>query len=137
MAKKKKVKDIEEKMSEKETVEEVEEVAEEPDLSGEAETGEQQEEQEPSQIIAGLEEEKRACEEKMLRMAADLENFKKRMARERSTALKYAEENLLKEWGGAMSDEQLDKLKYLERKEKEKFGKTKSYIGLEDVDLVK
>ena len=35
--------------------------------------------------------------DKMLRMAAELENFKKRVAREKETALKYAEENILRE----------------------------------------
>jgi len=35
--------------------------------------------------------------DKMLRMAAELENFKKRVGREKETALKYAEENILKE----------------------------------------
>ncbi len=40
------------------------------------------------------------CEEandKLLRMAADFENYKKRMERDRAKSLKYAEENLLKE----------------------------------------
>ncbi len=35
--------------------------------------------------------------DKMLRMAAELENFKKRTAREKETSLRYAEENILKE----------------------------------------
>jgi len=35
--------------------------------------------------------------DKMLRMAAELENFKKRVAREKETSLKYAEENILRE----------------------------------------
>ena len=35
--------------------------------------------------------------DKMLRMAAELENFKKRTAREKETSLRYAEENLLRE----------------------------------------
>jgi len=47
------------------------------------------------------------------------------------------EENLRKEWGGSMSDEQLDKLKYLECKEREKWGIKKQYLGLEIVDQVK
>jgi len=37
------------------------------------------------------------CQDKMLRMAAELENFKKRMVRERDNALKYAGENLIKD----------------------------------------
>jgi len=48
-----------------------------------------------------------------------------------------AEMNLRKEWGGSMSDEQLDKLKWMERKIKEKYGQTKNYIGLDRVDEVK
>ena len=45
---------------------------------------------------------------------------------------------LRKEWGGTMSDEQLDNLKYLERKRKQVHGFTGSFfIGLEDVDDVK
>lgn len=35
--------------------------------------------------------------ERMLRMAAEFDNYKKRMAREQENALKFAEENLLKE----------------------------------------
>jgi len=37
------------------------------------------------------------CQDKMLRMAAELENFKKRTVREKETALKYAGESLLRE----------------------------------------
>jgi molecular chaperone GrpE len=36
-------------------------------------------------------------EDKILRLAADFENSKKRLERERETSLKYAEENILKE----------------------------------------
>ena len=36
-------------------------------------------------------------QDKMLRMAAELENFKKRTAREKEISLRYAEENILKE----------------------------------------
>jgi len=36
-------------------------------------------------------------EDKVLRLAADFENSKKRLERERETSLKYAEENILKE----------------------------------------
>ena len=42
-------------------------------------------------------EEARDLEDRMLRVAAEFENFKKRMQRERESDLKYAEENLLKE----------------------------------------
>lgn len=47
------------------------------------------------------------------------------------------EENLRKEWGKTMSDEQLDKLKYLERKKKEKDGSDKNFITGIDIDKVK
>ena len=39
----------------------------------------------------------RELEDKILRMAAEQDNFKKRMQRERETALKYAEESILRE----------------------------------------
>jgi molecular chaperone GrpE len=42
-------------------------------------------------------EKNRELEDKMLRMAAEQENFKKRMQRERETSLKYAEETILRE----------------------------------------
>ena len=47
------------------------------------------------------------------------------------------EENMRKEWGHTMTDEQLDKLKYLERKIKEKSGQTKNFIRGQDIDKVK
>ncbi len=47
------------------------------------------------------------------------------------------EENMRKEWGYTMTDEQLDKLKYLERKIKEKSGQTKNFIRGQDIDKVK
>ena len=47
------------------------------------------------------------------------------------------EENMRKEWGHTMTDEQLDKLKFVEKKQKEKSGQSKSFIGLIDVDKVK
>jgi len=47
------------------------------------------------------------------------------------------EENLRKEWGPTLTDEQLDKLKYLERKVKEGTGSTKNFIGANNVDEVK
>ncbi len=37
------------------------------------------------------------CNDKLLRLAAEFENYKKRIGREQSTLLKYAEENLLKQ----------------------------------------
>ena len=47
-----------------------------------------------------LEAARQECQEakdQLLRLAAEFENYKKRMERTRSTALKYAEENLIKE----------------------------------------
>lgn len=46
------------------------------------------------------------------------------------------ETNMRKEWGQTMTDEQLDKLKFMERKRKEKTGSAKNFIGLQDVDEV-
>ena len=47
------------------------------------------------------------------------------------------EENLRKEWGKTMTDEQLDKLKYVERKVREKTGREKIFIRGQDIDKVK
>jgi len=47
------------------------------------------------------------------------------------------EENMRKEWGRTMTDEQLDKLKHLERKIKEKTGQTKNLMRGQDIDEVK
>ena len=47
------------------------------------------------------------------------------------------EENLRKEWGSTMTDGQLDKLKYLEKKAKEKTGQTKNFFRGQDIDSVK
>ena len=47
------------------------------------------------------------------------------------------EENLRKEWGETMTDEQLDKLKYIEKKKKEGDGSTKNFITGIDIDKVK
>ena len=44
-----------------------------------------------------LEAENRACQDKLLRLAAEFENYKKRMIRDRQTYVKYAEENILKD----------------------------------------
>ncbi len=45
--------------------------------------------------------------------------------------------NMRKEWGFTMDDGQLDKLKYLEKKIKDKSGARKNFIRLNEVDLVK
>jgi len=47
------------------------------------------------------------------------------------------EENMRKEWGTTMTDEQLDKLKFVEKKIKDKSGQSKNFIRLNDVDEVK
>ena len=47
------------------------------------------------------------------------------------------EENLRKEWGGTMTDEQLDKCKYLERRIKEETGSDRNFIKGQDIDRVK
>lgn len=47
------------------------------------------------------------------------------------------EKNLRQEWGSTMSDEQLDKLKFLERKIEEKTGSKKNFIRGTDIDRVK
>ncbi|MGV1099812.1 nucleotide exchange factor GrpE [Thiovibrio sp. JS02] len=51
----------------------------------------------PAAELAAATEKIRELEDRILRMAAEQENFKKRMQRERETSLKYAEENILRE----------------------------------------
>ena len=46
------------------------------------------------------------------------------------------ETNLRKEWGFTMSDEQLDKCKWLEKKKKEVDGSTKNFIPGHHIDEV-
>ena len=47
--------------------------------------------------VAALQEELAEAKDRMLRIAADAENFKKRMEREKEKMLKYAGENILRE----------------------------------------
>lgn len=47
------------------------------------------------------------------------------------------EENMRKEWGGTMSDEHLDKLKFVEKKTKEATGSTKNFVSQADLVDVK
>lgn len=47
------------------------------------------------------------------------------------------ERNMRKEWGRTMSDVQLDKLKYIEKKAKEQTGSTKNFITGQDIDRIK
>jgi hypothetical protein len=46
------------------------------------------------------------------------------------------EENMRKEWGETMTDEQLDKLKFAEKKERERTGTKKNFITGIDIDKV-
>lgn len=47
------------------------------------------------------------------------------------------EENLRKEWGQTMTDEQLDKLKFIEKKVKDQSGSKKNFITAIDIDKIK
>lgn len=47
------------------------------------------------------------------------------------------EENMRKEWGWTMSDEQLDKLKFLEKKKKAYDGSGKNFLTGIEIDKVK
>jgi len=47
------------------------------------------------------------------------------------------EENMRKEWGHTMTDEQLDKLKFMEKKIKEETGSDKNFIRGQDIDKVR
>ena len=47
------------------------------------------------------------------------------------------EQNIRKEWGPTMNDGQLDRLKYAERKFKERTGSSKNFIKGHDIDLVR
>ena len=49
------------------------------------------------EAVAALDVQKQELQDKMLRMAAEFDNYKKRMVRDREIAFKYAEEGLLKE----------------------------------------
>lgn len=46
------------------------------------------------------------------------------------------EENMRKEWGQTMSDEQLDKLKHLERKVRDVSGSGKNFLQGNHIDMV-
>lgn len=68
--------------------------AEKAAVSEEAESGQ---EEELTAVLDKLRDEAKEAQDKLLRVAADFENQKKRLQREKETALKYAEENLIKE----------------------------------------
>jgi molecular chaperone GrpE len=63
------------------------------------ETGPESEgaEEDPAVALEKAREEAREAQDKLLRVAAEFENQKKRLQREKETALKYAEEHLIKE----------------------------------------
>jgi molecular chaperone GrpE len=65
------------------------------DLGAVDEIADQDEEE--TQDIATLREELEKTKERVLRIAADAENYKKRMEREKEKMLKYAGENILRE----------------------------------------
>jgi hypothetical protein len=44
------------------------------------------------------------------------------------------EENMRKEWGQTMNDEQLDKLKFIEKRKKEADGSDKNFVTGIDID---
>jgi molecular chaperone GrpE len=69
---------------------------EEPQGEGEETTGLEEDINEVDEL-AQLQEEAATAKDTMLRMAAEFENYKKRMERERSTMMKYAEEAIIKE----------------------------------------
>src|SRR2546425_12533283 len=58
---------------------------------------EEQPEEKPAETIARLEREKREAHERMLRIAADFENYKKRVRRDVDDAVARAREQLLKD----------------------------------------
>lgn len=47
------------------------------------------------------------------------------------------ETNMRKEWGSTITDEQLDKCKWLEKKRKEHDGSNKNFIPGHEIDRVK
>ena len=68
--------------------------------SAEKQESEIQQQGEEKNMVAALEEARnklQETEEKLLRLAAEFDNTKKRLEREREISLKYAEENILKE----------------------------------------
>lgn len=54
-------------------------------------------EDDPAVALEKAQEEAREAQDKLLRVAAEFENHKKRLQREKETALKYAEEHLIRE----------------------------------------
>lgn len=46
------------------------------------------------------------------------------------------EENLRKEWGATITDEQLDKMKFVEKKARDITGSRDNFIGAHDIDKI-
>jgi len=46
------------------------------------------------------------------------------------------EVNMRKEWGSTMTDEHLDKLKHMEKKQQELFGKSSGFVRQTDIGKV-
>lgn len=59
--------------------------------------GVEEEQASEADTIKDLEQKNSDCQDKLMRLAAEFENYKKRQVREREAYLKYAEENILKE----------------------------------------
>ncbi len=72
-----------------------EDMAEEVIIEGESENEDTTED--IADVVSRLEEENRDYQDKLLRLSADVDNYKKRMERERAASLKYAEERIIKE----------------------------------------
>ncbi|MDA8163604.1 MAG: nucleotide exchange factor GrpE [Desulfobacteraceae bacterium] len=77
--------------------------------------------------LAQARQEARDTYDKMLRLAAEFDNYKKRIEKERSIAIKYAEENILKEL--------LPVIDNLERAVEQGRSTTDADVLLEGVDL--
>ena len=78
--------------------EEISEDVEQAEAAGETEVAVDPESKEGlTAALEAAQAEVTEAQDKLLRLAADFENQKKRLQREKETALKYAEENLIKE----------------------------------------
>jgi molecular chaperone GrpE len=82
----------EEKISEESSEETVQE-----EISAEAGVESEGAEEDLAVALEKAREEAREAQDKLLRVAAEFENHKKRLQREKETALKYAEEHLIRE----------------------------------------
>lgn len=84
-----------EKKSEEEILEDIESIGE--DLPEVDEAQSEEEELEPVDELEALQEELTEQKDQVMRIAAEFENYKKRMMREKSNALKYAGEPIFRE----------------------------------------